>query len=111
MIDTGASQHDIKPERTSPEQVVAVLSPRSLTQIEAQVAEVSSIFGRVTQLIKDQGESVERIEVNVEDAAADLESAQDALVTKLNNMSSNTVTALKVCGIVCATLVCYVLIV
>ena len=80
-------------------------------RVEAQVAEVTSIFGKVAQMIKDQNESVERIEVNVESATHDVESAQDALLAKLNNMSSNTATALKVGGIICATLVAYILII
>ena len=69
------------------------------------------MFGRVAQLVKDQNESVERIEVNVEAAAADVEAAETALVQRLNTMSSTTVTALKVGGIVLTTLVCYVFLV
>ncbi|EGB04821.1 hypothetical protein AURANDRAFT_17052, partial [Aureococcus anophagefferens] len=94
-----------------PDDQYAVRRADASQQIEAQVAEISSIFGRVSQLIKDQNESVERIEFNVEAADADVESAQEALLAKLGAMSSNTATALKVGGIVCATLVAYILII
>ena len=56
-------------------------------RVEAQVQEVSQIFGRVADLIKDQGESVERIEVNVESAAADVEAAEGELMERLDNMN------------------------
>ena len=80
-------------------------------RVEAQVQEVSQIFGRVADLIKDQGESVERIEVNVESAAADVEAAEGELMERLDNMGGNLVIGLKVGGIVLATMVAYVILV
>ena len=80
-------------------------------RVEAQVQEVSQIFGRVADLIKDQGESVERIEVNVESAAADVEAAEGELMDRLDNMGGNLVIGLKVGGIVLATMVAYVILV
>ena len=59
-------------------------------RVEAQVQEVSQIFGRVADLIKDQGESVERIEVNVESAAADVEAAEGELMERLDNMGGKS---------------------
>ncbi|KAH8068158.1 hypothetical protein JL720_12248 [Aureococcus anophagefferens] len=105
----GAAQQ--QQQQLIPDDQYAVRRADASQQIEAQVAEISSIFGRVSQLIKDQNESVERIEFNVEAADADVESAQEALLAKLGAMSSNTATALKVGGIVCATLVAYILII
>ena len=72
---------------------------------------MSQIFGRVADLIKDQGESVERIEVNVESAAADVEAAEGELMERLDNMGGNLVIGLKVGGIVLATMVAYVILV
>ena len=106
-----AQQQQQQQQMLIPDDQYAERRADASAQIEAQVAEISSIFGRVSALIKDQGESVERIEFNVEAAHADVESAQQALMTKLENMSSNTATALKVGGIICATLFAYVLIV
>ena len=110
---SGAAQQQQQQQQQMliPDDQYATTRADGSARIEAQVAEISSIFGRVSALIKDQGESVERIEFNVEAAHADVESAQQALMTKLENMSSNTATALKVGGIICATLFAYVLIV
>ena len=80
-------------------------------RVEAQVQEVSQIFGRVADLIKDQGESVERIEINVESAAADVEAAEGELMDRLDSMGGNLVIGLKVGGIVLATMVAYVILV
>ena len=72
---------------------------------------MSQIFGRVADLIKDQGESVERIEINVESAAADVEAAEGELMDRLDSMGGNLVIGLKVGGIVLATMVAYVILV
>ena len=72
---------------------------------------MSQIFGRGAVLIKDQGESVERIEVNVESAAADVEAAEGELLDRLDSMGGNLVIGLKVGGIVLATMVAYVILV
>ena len=79
-------------------------------RVEAQVQEVSQILGG-RDLIKDQGESVERIEVNVESAAADVAAAEGELMDRLDNMGGNLVIGLKVGGIVLATMVAYVILV
>ena len=80
-------------------------------RVEAQVHEVTQIFGRVADLIRDQGESIERIEINVESAAADVEAAEGELTERLDSMGSTVITGLKVGGIVLATLVFYVILV
>ena len=62
-------------------------------------------------LLFQLGPLLSRARPQVEQAAVDVSRGQDALLSRLSSMSSNTSTALKVGGIVCATLVVYILII
>eukprot|EP00635_Sarcinochrysidales_sp_CCMP3193_P001279 CAMPEP_0118903396 /NCGR_PEP_ID=MMETSP1166-20130328/8273_1 /TAXON_ID=1104430 /ORGANISM="Chrysoreinhardia sp, Strain CCMP3193" /LENGTH=293 /DNA_ID=CAMNT_0006842623 /DNA_START=15 /DNA_END=896 /DNA_ORIENTATION=+ len=75
--------------------------------VEAQVQELGNIFGKLTSLISQQDELVERIELNVEDANANVDATATLLRGRLSNMSDSATTAVKVASILAATAVIY----
>ncbi|KAJ1461474.1 t-SNARE [Pelagophyceae sp. CCMP2097] len=90
-----------------PDEVYLHTRASATADIEAQVAQIGSIFGKLSTLIAEQSESVERIEANVEASSVDFQRGRDALTHTLHNMSSNAATAMKVGGIILSTLVVY----
>jgi len=61
----------------------------------------------LTSLISQQDELVERIELNVEDANANVDATATLLRGRLSNMSDSATTAVKVASILAATAVIY----
>lgn len=85
----------------------AVARADATADIEAQVQEIGSIFGRLTNLVREQDEKVERIEMNVEETAANVDSARNVLMNRLSTMNTTAKTAIKCGGIITATLLIY----
>lgn len=93
-----------------PDQTYHVARADAATDIEAQVQEIGAIFGKLATLVRQQDEQVERIETNVEEAAADVDRARNVLVHSLNNMNTTTKTALKCAGIITTSLLIYTIV-
>lgn len=103
--------HQLPPEQQMdlliPDQTYHVTRADAATDIESQVQEIGAIFSNLSTLVRQQEEQVERIETNVEQAAADVDRARNVLTDRLNNMDATTKTALKCGGIITASFIVY----
>lgn len=90
-----------------PDQTYHTSRASATRDIEGQVQEIGSIFGKLTSLISQQEEQIERIEANVEDTDHNVSASADVLRDRLSSMSDTTTTAIKVAGILAATAVIY----
>ena len=112
----GTAPRDEKKSDTHKQQQMDLLIPdqtyhssraTATADVEAQVQEIGNIFGKLTSLISQHDELVERIEANVEEASHNVDATATVLRDRLSHMSDTTTTAIKVAGILAATAVIY----
>ncbi|KAJ8610675.1 hypothetical protein CTAYLR_005651 [Chrysophaeum taylorii] len=104
-------QHQTQDQMLIPDTTYLDARADAAQDIEAQVQEIGDIFGKLSSLVKQQDEQVERIETNIEQTVADVDRAQSVLLHRLNNMNATTRTVLKCVGIVTATFVFYTVVI
>jgi len=71
----------------------------AMENIESTIVELGQIFNQLAHMVQEQGEMVQRIDSNVEEAALSVESAHMELLKYFRNISNNRWLALKVFGI------------
>lgn len=67
--------------------------------IESTIAELGGIFQQLAQMVQQQGETVQRIDVDTSDIANNVSGAQRELLRYYTNMSGNRALMLKVFGV------------
>jgi len=70
-----------------------------IRNIEQTIGQLGSIFQQLATLIAEQGEQIQRIDDNVEDAEANIELAQKHLLDYFKNISSNRMLMIKIFGV------------
>jgi len=68
----------------------------AVRSIESTIAELQGIFRQLSMLVAEQGELIERIDHNTEQAAHNISGAQSALMKYWQNISSNRTLMLKI---------------
>ena len=63
---------------------------RAVGEVESTIAELGTLFKRLTTMIQEQGELVERIDEDIENAVTTVDSASDVLQKAYDAASSNT---------------------
>jgi len=71
----------------------------AMENIESTIVELGQIFNQLAHMVQEQGEMVQRIDSNVEEAALNVEAAHMELLKYFRNISNNRWLALKVFGI------------
>jgi len=71
----------------------------AMENIESTIVELGQIFNQLAHMVQEQGEMVQRIDSNVEEAAINVESAHMELLKYFRSISNNRWLALKVFGI------------
>lgn len=61
----------------------------AIETIETTIAELGQIFQQLAHMVAGQGETIQRIDENVEDALIHVEKGQDQLMKYWNSVSSN----------------------
>lgn len=80
----------------------------ALRNVESTIHELGGIFQKLSVMVAEQGELAIRIDENVEDTLANVESAQTQLLKYLNTISSNRWLLLKVFSVLIVFLVIFV---
>ena len=60
-----------------------------MAQVEKQIAEMGSMFSKMATLVAEQGETVERIDDNMDESLTNVQSGQNELLKYLNSISGN----------------------
>ncbi|CAD5226137.1 unnamed protein product [Bursaphelenchus okinawaensis] len=80
----------------------------AMESIESSITEIGQIFNQLSMLVAEQGETIIRIDDNVEQATMNVESAHLELLKYFNNISKNRWLMLKVFGVLMAFFVFFV---
>jgi len=81
-----------------------------MSELESTVTEVQSIFIEMAKLIASQGEMVERIDDNVDDAERSVEKGHGELVKALANVTSNKWLMMKIFGLLLGFFILFVVV-
>lgn len=68
----------------------------AMQNVESTIVELGGIFQQLAHMVKEQGEMAVRIDENITETFANVDSAQDQLLKYLNNISSNRWLIMKV---------------
>ncbi|PWN94975.1 t-SNARE [Tilletiopsis washingtonensis] len=79
----------------------AYLQQRStaIESIESTISELGQIFGQLAHMVQEQGETVTRIDADVEEVGLNVDGAQRELLKYFANVSSNRWLMLKIFGV------------
>ncbi|KAK9863932.1 hypothetical protein WJX84_004823 [Apatococcus fuscideae] len=80
----------------------------ALHNVESTITELGGIFQQLAHMVQEQGELTVRIDENVEETLANVDSAQAQLLKYLNSISSNRWLIMKVFFVLLAFLVIFV---
>ncbi|KAK9810542.1 hypothetical protein WJX72_012432 [[Myrmecia] bisecta] len=80
----------------------------ALQNVESTIVELGGIFQQLAQMVQEQGEMAARIDENVDDTLANVDSAQAQLLRYLNSISSNRWLLLKIFFVLMVFLVIFV---
>ena len=67
--------------------------------VESTIVELGTAFNQLAHMVQDQGETITRIDMNIEDTAVNVEGAHDALLRYFASVNSNRWLILKVFGV------------
>jgi len=81
----------------------------ALAQVERTIAELGGIFSQLASMVAEQGELAVRIDDNLEETVANVESAQQHLLRYLSRVSGNRALVLKVFGVLLAFMFLFVM--
>ena len=86
------------------------MSSRSeaLQNVERTITELGGIFQQLSTMVAEQGEMAVRIDENVEQSVANVDSAQTQLLKYLNSVSSNRWLIMKIFGVLISFLVFFI---
>jgi syntaxin 5 len=77
--------------------------------VEAHILELGTVFNRLATMIQDQRELVESVHDNVDDAEANVNRGQLALLGTLRALQSNRALAAKVSAILVAFMLLFII--
>lgn len=92
----------------APQDTYMASRAEALKNVEATILELGSIFTKLSEMVAEQGEMAVRIDENIDDTLANVDSAQTQLLKYLNNISSNKWLILKVFFVLLVFLVIFV---
>jgi syntaxin 5 len=82
----------------------------AVQRVEATIVELGQIFHQLSRMVAEQGELVQRIDVNIEDSLAHVEGAHGQLLRYFESLRSNRGLILKLFGVLSLFIVLWVLI-
>lgn len=90
---------------------VAYAQSRSgaMETIESSISELGQIFSQLAHLVAEQGESIMRIDSNVEETSMNVDSAHSELVKYFHSISQNRWLMIKVFGVLIVFFIVFVL--
>ncbi|CAI5746236.1 unnamed protein product [Peronospora destructor] len=71
----------------------------AVSQIESHIVDIGQLFGRLSAMIHEQGDLVQRIDDNVEDSLVNVSSGELELLKYFSSLSNNRLLALKISAI------------
>lgn len=77
----------------------------AVSQIESHIVDIGQLFGRLSNLIHEQGDLVRRIDDNVEESLGNVSSGEHELLKYFSNLSNNRLLALKISAILLVFLI------
>ncbi|CAH6723615.1 integral membrane protein Sed5p [[Candida] jaroonii] len=83
---------------------------RAVETIESTINEVGNLFQQLATMVSEQGETIQRIDQNVEDINLNISGAQRELLKYYNNISSNRWLFLKIFGVLIIFFLIWVLV-
>lgn len=92
------SPHD-QQQLVAPNQSYVETRAEAVEDIQSHIVELGQIFGRLSTMINEQGELVERIDDNVEDAVMNISAGQNELMQYMQHLSNNRTLMMQVGGI------------
>ncbi|KAK9849947.1 hypothetical protein WJX84_007299 [Apatococcus fuscideae] len=117
--DAGPSSSERTPflSQSSQQQQLQLMQPQdsyltsraeALHNVESTITELGGIFQQLAHMVQEQGELTVRIDENVEETLANVDSAQAQLLKYLNSISSNRWLIMKVFFVMLAFLVFFI---
>ena len=79
----------------------------ALQSIEATVHELGRIYQQLTSMVAEQGEVVQRIDMNIEDMQLNVQRGQEQLLRYFRNVSSNRWLMIKVFSVLVVFIIIY----
>lgn len=70
----------------------------AVRQVESTIVELGQIFNQLATMVQEQGETVDRIDANVDDTVSNMDAGQNQLMMYYNSISGNRALILKVFG-------------
>nr|BAN65367.1 conserved hypothetical protein [Babesia bovis] len=89
--------------------VIADAKAEALANVQRAISELSQIFQRMTTMVTQQDEMIQRIDMDTEDSLANVIAAQSALSRYYKRISNNRMLILKIFCILVVFLICYIL--
>lgn len=71
----------------------------AIESIESTIGELGQIFQQLAHMVAEQGDTLQRIDVNTEEALVNVDKAQDQLLRYWNSVSSNRWLMVKIFSI------------
>ncbi|GMR59173.1 hypothetical protein PMAYCL1PPCAC_29368 [Pristionchus mayeri] len=81
----------------------------AMETIESSISELGQIFSQLAHLVAEQGESIMRIDSNVEETSLNVDSAHSELVKYFHSISQNRWLMIKVFGVLIVFFIVFVL--
>ncbi|DBB07826.1 hypothetical protein WJX82_002918 [Trebouxia sp. C0006] len=81
---------------------------QALHEVESAIRDIGGIFQQLAHMVEEQGELAIRIDENVDETLANVDSAQDQLLKYLNSISSNRWLIMKIFFVLMLFLVVFV---
>ncbi|ODQ79602.1 hypothetical protein BABINDRAFT_37140 [Babjeviella inositovora NRRL Y-12698] len=83
---------------------------RAVETIESTINEVGNLFQQLATMVSEQGETIQRIDTNVEDISMNIQGAQRELLKYYAHISSNRFFFLKIFAVIMVFFMCWVLV-
>jgi syntaxin 5 len=93
----------------APQEAYTSSRAEALRNVESTIAELGTIFNKLSEMVASQGELVVRIDDNVGDTLANVNDAQAQLLKYLNTISSNRWLVMKVFGVLLVFVVMFIM--
>lgn len=98
-IDMGAGPEYSQQQLLINDQIDLAERADKMHLMETTIVELGAVFNQLAHMVQSQGETITRIDMNISDTAANVESAHDALLRYFASINNNRWLMLKVFGV------------
>nr|CCA26417.1 syntaxinlike protein putative [Albugo laibachii Nc14] len=116
--DTNDEEHERKPliaamatqQLVSTDQNYTASRIEAVSQIESHIVDINQLFGRLSTLISEQGEQVQRVDDQVDDMVRNISAGENELLKYFSSLSNTRMLAFKIFAILFIFVVFFLLV-